>query len=81
MACGILIDAPSNNQMKQYRIINNEEDYLTHWTAERMLKEINRDRSSEWTDYTEEDDLIEAFKHWVEPEEKYTCLGEYVPRV
>lgn len=67
--------------MKKYRIIDNEQDCITHWTAEEMLKEINRDRSSEWTNYTEEDDLVEAFKHWVESEEQYTCLGEVRPRV
>lgn len=66
--------------MKKYRIIDNEKDYLTHWSAERVLKEINRDRSEEWTEYNESDDLVEAFKHWVEPEERYQMLGEYKPR-
>lgn len=66
--------------MKKYKIIDNEKDCLTLWSSERVLKEINRDRSSEWTEYNEADDLVEAFKHWVEPEERYQMLGEYKPR-
>ncbi len=65
--------------MKQYRIIDNEQDCITLWSAERVLKEINRDRSSSWTDYTEADDLVEAFKVWVECEERYQMRGEYIP--
>ena len=66
--------------MKKYKIIDNEKDCLTLWSSERVLKEINRDRSSEWTEYNESDNLVEAFKHWVEPEERYQMLGEYNPR-
>lgn len=76
---GIFTNEPTKH-MKEYKIIDNEKDYITLWSAERMLKEINRDRSTEWTDYTEEDNLVEAFKHWVEPEERYTCLGEFNPQ-
>lgn len=65
--------------MKKYKIIDNEEDCISHWTATEVLAEINRERSDEWTAYDESDDLVEAFKHWVEPEERYQMLGEYIP--
>lgn len=65
--------------MKKYKIIDNEEDCITVWSAEEVLAEINRERSDEWTAYNESDNLVEAFKHWVEPEERYQMLGEYIP--
>ena len=64
--------------MKKYKIIDNEKDCISIWTAEEVLNEINRDRSSEWTDYNESDDIVEAFKVWVEGEEQYQMCGEYV---
>ena len=65
--------------MKKYKIIDNEKDCITVWTAEQVLEEINRDRSPEWTAYDETDNLIEAWSHWVEPEEFYQMAGEYTP--
>lgn len=62
--------------MKQYRIIDTETNRTEVWNTERLLAEINRDRSPEWTDYTEQDDLTEAFKHWVASEERYQMLSE-----
>ena len=65
--------------MKKYKIIDNEKDCINIWSAEEVLAEINRDRSDEWTAYNEADNLVEAFKHWVESEEQDQMLGEYVP--
>ena len=64
--------------MKKYRILDTEQDCITLWSSERVLEEINRDHSPEWTDY-DETDLAEGWKHWVEPEGRYQMLGEYIP--
>jgi len=37
------------------------------WTIRDILNEINRDRSSEWTDY-DETDWMEGWNQWVEGE-------------
>ena len=41
------------------------ESYL--WSLPQILEEINKDRSSEWTDY-DESDYVEGWCEWVEGE-------------
>jgi len=38
--------------MKNYKITDEATGEVFFWTAQNLLDEVNRDRSSEWTDYT-----------------------------
>jgi hypothetical protein len=40
---------------------------ITEWSMQAILNEINRDRSSNWTDYNETD-WEEGWNEWVEGE-------------
>jgi len=44
---------------------------VEEWPLEQVLAEINRDHSSEWTDYTESD-WEEGWDTWVEGDGFYT---------
>jgi len=47
-------------------LVRNIETGLTHtWDMDRVLEEINRDRSEEWQDYNETD-WEEGWYEWVE---------------
>ena len=43
------------------------------WSLTKILREINRDRSENWTDY-EESDWREGWREWVEGD-YYTLVG------
>ena len=58
----------------KYKIKNIETGTIEEWSVSRVLEEINRDRSPEWTPYDETDDLVEAWSHWVEAEEVYSIV-------
>ena len=45
--------------------IETKESYL--WSLPQILEEINKDRSSEWTDY-DEGDYVEGWCEWIEGE-------------
>jgi hypothetical protein len=38
--------------MKNYKITDEATGEVFFWTAQNLLDEVNRDRSSDWTDYT-----------------------------
>lgn len=44
-----------------------ETERVEEWTMEDVLAKINEDRSSQWTDYTEED-WKEGWDEWIEGE-------------
>jgi hypothetical protein len=58
----------------KYKVKNMETGITEEWSVSRVLEEINRDRSPEWTPYDETDDLVSAWHHWVEPEEVYSIV-------
>ena len=58
----------------KYKVKNMETGITEEWSVSRVLEEINRDRSPEWTPYDETDDLVSAWSHWVEPEEVYSIV-------
>ncbi len=43
------------------------------WTVPRILEEINRDHSDDWTDYNEFD-WVEGWMAWIEGDEYYTMI-------
>jgi len=45
------------------------------WTIDRMIEEINRDRSSTWKNYNSKD-FLEGWNKWIEGEPYYTLIGE-----
>lgn len=59
-----------------YRIKNIETGEVHVWTAEKVLEEINRDRSDSWEPYNETDDIMSAWHIWVEGGEPWTMLDE-----
>lgn len=50
--------------MTKYRLENVITKEIVEWTVARILEEINRDRSGEWTDYDKSD--------WQEGLEEFT---------
>jgi|TARA_A100001391_G_scaffold72215_1_gene46101 hypothetical protein len=53
-------------RIKTMILVRNIETGLTHtWDIDRVLEEINRDRSEEWQDYNETD-WEEGWCEWVE---------------
>jgi len=54
--------------MKTYKITDEATGEVWLWTAQELLEEVNRDRSSEWTDYTMEDleDGLYDVLEWIE---------------
>lgn len=59
-----------------HKILHVEDNKIVEWTIEAMLEEINRDRSSEWTDY-DENDYFEGWKEWVEDADFYKLLDNF----
>jgi hypothetical protein len=49
----------------QIKVLETEE--IQQWSIHRVLEEINRDRSSRWTDY-DESDWQDGWDEWVEGE-------------
>ena len=49
----------------KFRVKDIESGEIYHWDLDDILEEINRDRSSQWTDY-DESDWREGWKEWVE---------------
>jgi len=49
---------------KKYAILNTETGRVNRWPLSKILENINRDRSDEWTDYDETD--------WQEGLEEFT---------
>jgi hypothetical protein len=62
--------------MKKYKIKDLLSGATYEWTVRDILNEINRDRSSEWTDY-DETDWREGWNQWVEGE--YLSIQEAEP--
>jgi hypothetical protein len=56
------------HHMKNYKITDEATGEVWLWTAQELLEEVNRDRSSEWTDYTMEDleDGLYDVLEWIE---------------
>jgi hypothetical protein len=56
------------HDMKNYKITDEATGEVWLWTAQELLEEVNRDRSSEWTDYTMEDleDGLYDVLEWIE---------------
>lgn len=52
---------------KSYKIKDVVTGEIKTWTIDQILHEINRDHSSEWQDYNE-DDWLEGWEEWVEGE-------------
>jgi len=52
---------------KSYKIKDIVTGEIKTWTIEQILNEINRDNSSEWQNYNE-DDWLEGWEEWVEGE-------------
>lgn len=44
-----------------------ESGEIQEWTVEAILEEINRDRSSGWTNY-DESDWLDGWNDWIEGE-------------
>ena len=55
------------NTEPTFQILNLATQETFTWTLTEILKEINRDRSEEWTDYNSED-WREGWDYWVEGE-------------
>lgn len=51
----------------KFRIRVIETGETEYWSMKQLLGEINRDRSSEWTDY-DETDYLEGWHEWIEGE-------------
>lgn len=60
----------------KYKIKNIDKNTVEEWTASQMLNEINRERSDEWTPYSETDDVVAAWTAWVEEEGFYSLVKE-----
>ena len=56
------------HDMKNYKITDEATGEFWFWTALELLEEVNRDRSSEWTDYDLEDleDGLYDVLEWIE---------------
>lgn len=54
-------------QLVVFKVLNLETKEIQFWSIKAILEEINRDRSSKWTDYTEED-WVDGWMNWVEGE-------------
>lgn len=59
---------------KVFKIYDIQNKKVLLWDIKQMLEEINRDRSSNWENYTEED-YIEGWNAWVEGNGDYECRG------
>jgi len=57
-----------------FKIYDVHDKKYLEWDIKQMLEEINRDRSSDWENYTEED-YIEGWNAWVEGDGYYECRG------
>ena len=43
------------HKTKKFTLMNRETGQIHHWSLGTILREINRDRSSEWSPYNERD--------------------------
>lgn len=59
-----------------YKIKNLETGEIEIWDTRKVLAEINRDRSDSWREYDEDDDVVSAWKNWVESEEYWQMQNE-----
>ncbi len=53
------------------RVLNKDSGIVREWSVDEMLEYVNADRSDEWTDYDESDNL-EGWNEWVEGCSDYT---------
>tara|TARA_R110002020_G_scaffold227126_1_gene437745 strand:- start:151 stop:345 length:195 start_codon:yes stop_codon:yes gene_type:complete len=55
-----------------YKVKDIETGKVLKWSLSKILREINRDRSEDWTDY-DVSDWREGWEHWIEGD-VYTML-------
>ena len=58
-----------------YRVKDIETGEVFTWSLAKILHEINRDRSEDWTDY-DVSDWREGWEHWVKGDEIKNILAE-----
>ena len=54
-------------KMKMFKIKDLQTNKISNWSIEKIVNEINRDRSEGWEDY-DESDWYEGWNLWVEGE-------------
>ena len=53
---------------------------IMFWTLSDILNEINRDRSSQWTDYNK-NDWLDGWNDWIEEDNFYTIYNDKKQRL